>query len=100
MNLPQITFDQQSSRTRGLRLQTLVWLRWIAVIGQTAAVLFIYLVLGFPLPLGFCLAVIALSAWLNIFLALPLAVDPAAARTMRRRFSWLMTSFSLPPCSI
>jgi two-component system, sensor histidine kinase RegB len=70
MNLPQITFDQQSSRTRGLRLQTLVWLRWIAVVGQTAAVLFIYLVLGFPLPLGFCLAVIALSAWLNIFLAL------------------------------
>jgi two-component system, sensor histidine kinase RegB len=65
-----MTFDQQSSSTRGLRLQTLVRLRWIAVIGQTAAVLFVHLVLGFPLPLGFCLAVIALSAWLNIFLAL------------------------------
>jgi two-component system sensor histidine kinase RegB len=65
-----MTFDQQSSSTRGLRLQTLVRLRWIAVIGQTAAVLFVHLALGFPLPLGFCLAVIALSAWLNIFLAL------------------------------
>lgn len=64
-----MTFEQQSSRTRGLRLQTLVRLRWIAVIGQTAAVLFVHLVLNFPLPLGFCLAVIALSAWLNIFLA-------------------------------
>jgi two-component system sensor histidine kinase RegB len=59
-----------TSHTRGLRLQTLVWLRWIAVTGQTASVLFVNLVLAFPLPLGFCLAVIALSAWLNIFLAL------------------------------
>lgn len=65
-----MSIDQQSASTRGLRLQTLVRLRWIAVIGQTAAVLFVHLVLGFPLPLGFCLAVIALSAWLNIFLAL------------------------------
>ena len=65
-----MSIDQQSAPTRGLRLQTLVRLRWIAVIGQTAAVLFVHLVLRFPLPLGFCLAVIALSAWLNIFLAL------------------------------
>ena len=52
---------------RGLRLRTLVRLRWLAVIGQTGTVLFVNLVLGFPLPLGFCLAAIALSAWLNIF---------------------------------
>jgi two-component system, sensor histidine kinase RegB len=54
----------------GVRLQTLVRLRWLAVAGQTAAVLFVYGVLGFPLPLGPCLAVIALSAWLNVFLSL------------------------------
>jgi two-component system, sensor histidine kinase RegB len=54
----------------GVRLQTLVRLRWLAVGGQTAAVLFVYGVLGFPLPLGPCLAVIALSAWLNVFLSL------------------------------
>lgn len=65
-----MTFEKNSSHSRGLRLQTLVWLRWIAVIGQTGAVLFVNLILRFPLPLGFCLAVIALSAWLNIFLAL------------------------------
>jgi two-component system sensor histidine kinase RegB len=54
----------------GVRLQTLVRLRWLAVGGQTVAVLFVYVVLGFPLPLGPCLAVIALSAWLNVFLSL------------------------------
>jgi two-component system, sensor histidine kinase RegB len=54
----------------GVRLQTLVRLRWLAVGGQTAAVLFVYGILGFPLPLGACLAAIALSAWLNVFLSL------------------------------
>jgi two-component system sensor histidine kinase RegB len=54
----------------GLRLQTLVRLRWLAVIGQTVAVLAVHFGLGFRLPLGVCLAVIALSAWLNIFLTI------------------------------
>lgn len=51
-----------------LRLRTLVRLRWLAVIGQTVAVLGVYFLLGFPLPIGLCLAAIALSAWLNLFL--------------------------------
>jgi two-component system sensor histidine kinase RegB len=51
-----------------LRLQTTVRLRWFAVIGQTLAVLLVDLVLGFPLQLGLCLAFIACSAWLNVFL--------------------------------
>jgi two-component system sensor histidine kinase RegB len=51
-----------------LRLRTLVRLRWLAIVGQTAAVLGVHFVLGFPLPLGLCLIVISLSAWLNIFL--------------------------------
>src|SRR5438876_6500110 len=54
----------------GLRLRTLVRLRWLAVFGQTVAVLGVYWILGFSLPLGWCLAAIALSAWLNIFLTL------------------------------
>jgi two-component system, sensor histidine kinase RegB len=53
-----------------LRLRTLVRLRWLAIIGQTAAVLGVHFYLGYPLPLGLCLAAIALSAWLNIFLAI------------------------------
>jgi two-component system, sensor histidine kinase RegB len=53
-----------------LRLRTLVRLRWLAVIGQSLAVLVVHFILGFKLPLGACLAIIALSAWLNIFLSL------------------------------
>jgi two-component system, sensor histidine kinase RegB len=53
-----------------LRLRTLVRLRWLAIVGQTGAVLFVQFFLGFPLPLGLCLGAIALSAWLNIFLTI------------------------------
>jgi two-component system, sensor histidine kinase RegB len=53
-----------------LRLRTLVRLRWLAVIGQSLAVLVVQFVLGFKVPLGPCLGLIALSAWLNIFLSL------------------------------
>lgn len=51
-----------------LRIRTIVRLRWIAVAGQTAAVVGVYWGLGFDLPIGSCLLIIALSAWLNIFL--------------------------------
>ncbi len=57
------------------RLGTLMTLRWLAVAGQTFAVMFVYLGLGFSLPLGLCLAVIAASAWLNVFLSFA-AVGP------------------------
>ena len=58
-------WDEAGSR---LRLQTAVRLRWFGVIGQLLTVGIVYLVLGFTLPLGICLAFIALSAWLNVFL--------------------------------
>ena len=53
-----------------LRLRTLVRLRWLAVIGQSAAVIGVNYILGYKLPVALCLAMIALSAWLNIFLSL------------------------------
>lgn len=53
-----------------LRLRTLVRLRWLAIVGQAGAVLGVHFVLGFPLPLSACLAAVALSAWLNIFLSI------------------------------
>ncbi len=52
-----------------LRLNTLIRLRWLAVIGQSAAVIVVAYWLGFPLPVSLCFALIALSAWLNLFLA-------------------------------
>ncbi|MDF1627624.1 MAG: ActS/PrrB/RegB family redox-sensitive histidine kinase [Parvibaculaceae bacterium] len=54
----------------GVRLQTLVMLRWLAVAGQMAAVLIVNFGLEFTLPLGPCLAAIAASAWLNVFLSI------------------------------
>jgi two-component system sensor histidine kinase RegB len=54
----------QSPRT--VRLKTLVTLRWFAVIGQAIAVLVVEYLLDFELPLAACLAVIALTAWLNV----------------------------------
>ncbi|MGH6814572.1 MAG: ActS/PrrB/RegB family redox-sensitive histidine kinase [Hyphomicrobiaceae bacterium] len=53
---------------RRQRLQTSVRLRWFAVVGQLIAVGVVYFGLGFSVAIGPCLALIALSAWLNIFL--------------------------------
>lgn len=55
---------------RPLRLHSLVLLRWLAVAGQTLGVLFVQFGLGYSVPLWECLALIALSAALNIGLVL------------------------------
>jgi two-component system, sensor histidine kinase RegB len=52
-----------------LRLHTMVRLRWLAVFGQLAAIAVVAYVLGFDMPVGWCLFVIALSAWLNVYLS-------------------------------
>jgi two-component system sensor histidine kinase RegB len=59
-----------SERESQLRLVTSVRLRWTAVLGQLAAVALITLFYGFPLSIGSCLIVIAMSAWLNVFLSI------------------------------
>jgi two-component system sensor histidine kinase RegB len=53
-----------------VRLRTLTMLRWLAVAGQTAAIVLVHFGLGFPVPLGPALAAIAASAWLNLFVTL------------------------------
>ena len=63
-----------------LRLRTLVMLRWLAVAGQTLCVLFVHFILGFELPLGFCLGVILASAWINTWLTLSVPPQQFAAR--------------------
>ena len=60
--------NRASSLSRRLRLTTLVRVRWFAITGQTAAVLFVSLSLNFVFPLGISFALIAVSAWLNLFL--------------------------------
>ena len=57
----------KETRVSGLRLHTAVRLRWFGVIGQLVTLVFVYFVLGFDLPIGICLALVAASAWLNVF---------------------------------
>lgn len=55
---------------RNVRLDTLVKLRWLAIGGQTTAILVVYFGLDFELPIWACLAVVLFSAWLNVALKL------------------------------
>jgi two-component system, sensor histidine kinase RegB len=59
-----------NDRPRNVRLDTLVRLRWLAVLGQLGAVLVVHFGLEFEVPIWACLAVIALSALLNVALRL------------------------------
>src|SRR6202790_4490186 len=72
---------------RNVRLNTLVRLRWLPVIGQTTAVLVVYLGLDFELPIWACLAVIALAAWLNVALRLRFRMTQ---RIEPDRAAWLL----------
>lgn len=56
--------------SRRLRLQTLIWLRWLAVGGQTLTVLIVASWLKFPLPLLPCILLIAALAAVNAYLTL------------------------------
>jgi two-component system sensor histidine kinase RegB len=69
------TYDQQASNR--LRLNTLIRLRWLAIFGQSAAVLIVAYGFNFPLPVILCFVLIAAAAWLNVVLALRF---PAAHR--------------------
>ncbi len=53
-----------------VRLRTLTTLRWLAVGGQSLAILTVHFAVGFATPLGLCIMAIAASAWLNLFTAL------------------------------
>ena len=79
--------EQAIPSGRNVRLETLVRLRWLAVIGQTTAVLVVYVGLDFELPIWACLAVIALAAWLNV--ALRVRFRPTQ-RLEPDRAAWLL----------
>lgn len=61
--------EMESSRfVVGLvRLRTLTAIRWFGIAGQAAALFFVYFVLMFSLPFGFCLMLIGASIWVNLF---------------------------------
>ncbi|CAN7688213.1 ActS/PrrB/RegB family redox-sensitive histidine kinase [Bosea sp. LjRoot9] len=68
MTPPDFLESALARSSRHLRLDTLVRLRWLAISGQSLAVAGVHFGLGFVLPFGWCFAVIAVSAWLNIAL--------------------------------
>ncbi len=72
---------------RSVRLDTLVRVRWLAVVGQTTAVLVVYIGLDYELPVWACLAVIALAAWLNVALRVRF---PMTQRLDPDRAAWLL----------
>lgn len=65
--------------TGRLRLRTLVFIRWIAVVGQFAAVTLVHWGLGFKLPIVASLLVIGVSAAMNLVVSL--------TQPMRQRLS-------------
>src|ERR1700749_1013453 len=59
---------------RHVRLDTILRLRWLAVLGQLAAIFIVAQGLEFDLPITPCLVIVSLSALIN--LALQIAFDP------------------------
>ena len=74
-----------------LRLQTIVRLRWLAVLGQSVTVIGAYWVIGIDLPIGWCLAVIALSAWINVILR----IRYPASQRLKSSYAFMMLGFDV-----
>ncbi|WP_131195332.1 ActS/PrrB/RegB family redox-sensitive histidine kinase [Lichenihabitans psoromatis] len=73
--MPDVSTIDLGRPARRLRVDTLVRLRWLAVVGQMIALLVVHYGLGFPLPLGWCFLVIASSCVLNICLRVKFGVS-------------------------
>jgi two-component system, sensor histidine kinase RegB len=66
----ELVAEQGPHSLRYIRLDTLVRLRWLAVLGQSAAVLVVYDGFDFDVPFWACLAVITAYGSVNVFLRL------------------------------
>jgi two-component system sensor histidine kinase RegB len=73
--MPALADDDFGQRARQLRVDTLIRLRWLAVAGQSAAVLVTRVGLGFQLPMVWCFLCIGMSALLNFGLRLRFPVS-------------------------
>ena len=82
-----LLLDQPRHLHRNVRLDTLMRLRWLSVLGQTAAILVVYYGLGFRLPVYACLAVVALSACLNVAMRIGFQLTQ---RLEADRAAWLL----------
>jgi len=62
----QLSVAGQYAAARQVRLRSLVWIRWIAVVGQLAALLIVQFGFGWNLPITAALAAVAASVILNV----------------------------------
>ena len=65
--IPLSALDREKE---SLRLRTLVLLRWLAILGQSAMVALVAFGFGYPIRLWLCAAIILASVWLNVLLTL------------------------------
>ena len=82
-----LLLDQPRHLQRNVRLDTLMRLRWLSVLGQTAAILVVHYGLGYRLPVYACLAVVALSACLNVAMRIGFRLTQ---RLEADRAAWLL----------
>ncbi len=94
--LPNLSFAFNTKDEKSyLRLRTLVWLRWIAVIGQSITLTYVWY-LDFHFNVVACAAVIILSALLNIWLYSKFP----AARRLKTPYVLLTLSYDIIQLSI
>jgi two-component system, sensor histidine kinase RegB len=65
-SIREVQFGHTSRR---IRLQTLIWLRWLAVAGQTATVFAVWTIFGFPIPIAEAAILIGALAVANLILS-------------------------------
>jgi len=70
--ISNMTLDQTLKALEGapLRLRTFITLRWAAIVGQIAVVTLVHFGLSFDLKFVWCVAIILVSVWFNIFLSI------------------------------
>ena len=84
---PDVPTDARDLLRRNVRLDTLVRIRWLTILGQTGAVVVVHYGLDFTLPIASCFAVIALSAGLNVAVRLRFRATP---RLDAKTAAWLL----------
>jgi len=85
---PRLFVASITGAERGrVRLRTLSNLRWLAISGQSAALFLVYFAFGYSLPFVYCAIAIAISAVLNMVLALRY---PATHRLANREASYYL----------
>src|ERR1700719_4871528 len=72
--MPKIAASDFPQPRRYVRLDTILRLRWLAVLGQLAAIFIVAQGLEFDLPITPCLVIVSLSAMVN--LALQIVFNP------------------------